>query len=112
MKQAIHRAALLAAVFAAATAIAGGDPQAGKEKSVVCAGCHGVDGNAVIGANPRLAGQYETYLYQALKQYKNGQRNDILMSNMIAGLSDQDMRDIAAWFSSQEGDTLQILPMD
>lgn len=98
--------------MSAGVAMAGGDPQAGKEKSAVCAGCHGVDGNAVIGANPRLAGQYESYLYQALKQYKNGQRNDMLMSNMVANLSDQDMRDLAAWFSSQTGNTLTVLSED
>jgi len=103
------RWAATAVALSAGVAFAGGDPQAGKEKSAVCAGCHGVDGNAVIGANPRLAGQYESYLYEALKQYKNGQRNDILMSNMVANLSDQDMRDLAAWFASQSGNTLTVL---
>jgi cytochrome c553 len=106
------RCAVAAVALSAGVAMAGGDPQAGKEKSAVCAGCHGADGNAVIGANPRLAGQYETYLYQALKQYKNGQRNDILMANMVANLSDQDMRDLAAWFSSQTGNTLTVLSKD
>lgn len=89
---------------------AGGDPEAGKEKSAVCAGCHGADGNAAVGANPRLAGQYESYLYQALKQYKRGERKDLLMSNMVANLSDQDLRDLAAWFSSQEANVLKVLP--
>lgn len=109
MKRVI-RCAFAVALLGAGSAIAAGDPKAGQEKSAVCAGCHGADGNAVIGANPRLAGQYETYLYQALTQYKNGQRNDILMSNMVANLSDQDMRDLAAWFASQRGNTLIVLP--
>lgn len=89
---------------------AAGDPEAGKEKSAVCAGCHGADGNSVIGANPRLAGQYETYLYQALKQYKQGQRKDLLMAGMVADLSNQDMKDLAAWFARQDGNTLSVLP--
>lgn len=103
---------LVTAVSAAQPAMSGGDPAAGKEKSAVCAGCHGPDGNSSIGANPRLAGQYESYLYQALKQYKRGDRQDMLMSNMVADLNDQDMRDLAAWFASQTGNVLQVLPED
>jgi cytochrome c553 len=102
----------LAASLAAGVVLAGGDPQAGKEKSAVCAGCHGVDGNSEIGANPRLAGQYYSYLYHALKQYQLKKRDDILMQNMVANLSDQDLKDLAAWFSSQEGSTLRVLPED
>ncbi|MCB1802620.1 MAG: cytochrome c [Gammaproteobacteria bacterium] len=94
----------------ATNVFAGGDPQAGKEKSAVCAGCHGADGNSVIGANPRLAGQYESYLYQALKQYKEGKRKDLLMAGMVANLSNQDMKDLAAWFANQEGNVLSVLP--
>ncbi|WP_078122041.1 c-type cytochrome [Thiosocius teredinicola] len=96
--------------LAGGVAIAGGDPEAGKEKSAVCAGCHGADGNSTIGANPRLAGQYESYLLQALKQYKSGKRKDMLMGGMVANLSVQDMKDLAAWFASQDGNTLEVLP--
>jgi cytochrome c553 len=103
---------LVAFVAASAGALAGGDPQAGKEKSTVCAGCHGVDGNSAVGANPRLAGQYETYLYQALLQYKTGKRQDMLMRNMVANLSKQDMKDLAAWFASQKAGGLEVLPKD
>jgi len=101
--------AVAVALFSA-QGLAGGDPAAGKEKSAVCAGCHGVDGNSTVGANPRLAGQYESYLYQALKQYKNGDRKDLLMANMVANLSDQDLKDLAAWFASQDTNVLQVLP--
>jgi cytochrome c553 len=94
----------------AGPALAGGNPEAGKEKAAVCAGCHGIDGNSTIGANPRLAGQYESYLLQALKQYKSGQRQNILMAGMVANLSHQDMRDLAAWYASQQGDVLRVLP--
>lgn len=109
MKKAIYLATLVSCVSLGA-AIAGGDPEAGQEKSAVCAGCHGADGNSTIGANPRLAGQYESYLYQALTQYKAGKRKDLLMANMVANLSTQDMKDLAAWFSSQEGNVLIVLP--
>jgi cytochrome c553 len=109
MNKAIYLA-ILSAAMSASPVIAGGDPQAGKEKSSVCAGCHGADGNSVIGANPRLAGQYESYLLQALKRYKSGQRKDLLMGNMVAELSLQDMKDLAAWFSSQDENVLIVLP--
>jgi len=109
MKSTIYIAALASALITSPV-MGGGDPQAGQEKSAVCAGCHGADGNSTIGANPRLAGQYESYLYRALTQYKSGGRKDLLMANMVADLSNQDMKDLAAWFSSQEGNTLQVLP--
>lgn len=109
MKNGMQLAALVAITFCT-NAMAGGDPLAGKEKSAVCAGCHGVDGNSSIGANPRLAGQYESYLFQALMQYKTGARKDLLMSNMVAPLSVQDMKDLAAWFASQDGKVLSVLP--
>ena len=112
MMNRLQKLVLIVSVAASAGVLAGGDPQAGKEKSAVCAGCHGVDGNSAIGANPRLAGQYETYLYHALLQYKNGQRENLLMRNMVANLSKQDMKDLAAWFSSQKANGLQVLPRD
>lgn len=100
----------LAAAAVPASVLAGGDPLAGKEKSAICAGCHGADGNSTVGANPRLAGQYESYLLQALQQYKSGKRKDLLMSNMVSNLTMQDMKDLAAWFSSQKGNVLVVLP--
>ena len=111
MKKAVFVATLASALIPGPAA-AGGDPKAGQEKSAVCAGCHGADGNSTVGANPRLAGQYESYLYRALTQYKSGGRKDLLMANMVAKLSNQDMKDLAAWFSSQEGNILQVLPED
>lgn len=108
-----HRvAAFLVCGLLAASAWAGGDPAAGKEKSTVCAGCHGVDGNSTIGANPRLAGQYESYLYHALRQYKDGRRDSLLMAGMVANLTDQDLEDLAAYYASQDSGTLIVLPED
>lgn len=91
-----------------ATALSGqalaADAAAGKEKAAqVCASCHGADGNSSDPQYPSLAGQYENYLVQALKEYKNGNRKNPIMSGFAAGLSEDDMENLAAWFSSQSG---------
>ncbi|MEW9797870.1 c-type cytochrome [Alteromonas sp. CYL-A6] len=92
-----------------ATAFAEGDAEAGKAKSAVCAACHGADGNSVIAMNPKLAGQHEKYLVKQLREFKlasqtGGEegRNNAVMNGMAAPLSEQDMMDLAAYFSSQE----------
>jgi len=67
-----------------------------------CAGCHGADGNSESSVNPKLAGQYESYLIRALSDYKSGARNNVTMAGFAQGLSDREIRDLAAWFSAQE----------
>lgn len=89
--------------LAGATASAAGDPAKGKEKSALCATCHGADGNSVIPANPRLAGQYASYLLKALQDYKSGARKNPVMAGFAATLSEQDMQDLAVYFASQSG---------
>lgn len=79
-----------------------GDEEKGKELAVTCAACHGADGNSTMPMNPKLAGQYESYLRRALSDYKSGARTNATMGPMAAGLSEQDIRDLAAYFSSQE----------
>jgi cytochrome c553 len=79
------------------------DPDAGKEKSQACQACHGPDGNSPTPNFPNIAGQYETYLLQALKDYKGGLRKNAIMAGMVAALSEQDMKDLAAYYSEQEG---------
>ena len=93
----------------ASSSLAAGDPAAGKEKSQTCVACHGETGNSSTAQYPNLAGQYENYLYQSLKAYKSGDRQNAVMSGMVSQLSDQDMRDLAAYYASQDG--LFILPM-
>lgn len=83
-------------------AMAGGDAENGKTLSATCAACHGADGNSTIPTNPKLAGQYESYLIRALSDYKSGARNNAIMAGFAAGLSGQDIKDLAAYFSSQE----------
>ncbi len=91
------------------TTLAQGDAQAGKEKSAVCAACHGADGNSAIPMNPKLAGQHENYLVKQLKEFKlaaqsGGEegRNNAVMNGMAAPLSEQDMQDLAAYFAEQK----------
>ncbi len=92
-----------------ATAVAEGDAEAGKAKSGVCAACHGPDGNSMIEMNPKIAGQHSGYLVKQLQEFKlasetGGEegRNNAVMNGMAAPLSEQDMQDLAAYFSSQE----------
>lgn len=89
---------------------AAGDAEAGKAASATCAACHGADGNSTIPTNPKLAGQYESYLVHALKAYRSGDRKNAIMSGFAAGLSDQDIEDLAAYFSSQESTLQTVTP--
>jgi len=79
-----------------------GDPKAGQAKAGACAACHGVDGNAAIALYPKLAGQHEQYIWRQLKMYKSGERNNAIMLGLAAVLTEQDMRDIGAYFSQQK----------
>lgn len=81
--------------------IFGGSVEAGQSKSTTCAACHGVDGNSVTPEWPSLAGQHPTYIYNQLQAYKNGERQDPGMVGFAMMLSDQDMRDLAAYYSVQ-----------
>jgi cytochrome c553 len=85
------------------TAMAKGDPNAGKAKSTTCQACHGLDGKSVLPEYPNLAGQYESYMEKALRDYRDGRRSNPIMAPMAAGLSDQDIKDLAAWYAQQDG---------
>ena len=80
---------------------AGGDAEAGKAKAMVCAACHGVDGNSVSPIWPKLAGQNSAYLASQLLAFRDGERQDLSMAPMVAGLSDQDIADLASYFAAQ-----------
>lgn len=85
------------------TAMAKGDPNAGKAKSTTCQACHGLDGKSVLPEYPNLAGQHSSYMEKALRDYRDGRRTNMIMAPMAAGLTDQDIKDLAAWYSKQEG---------
>ena len=75
------------------------DAAAGKTKSATCAACHGLAGISPNDLWPNLAGQKQGYLVAQMKAYRDGQRVNPVMSPMAAGLSDQDIADLAAYYS-------------
>ncbi len=79
------------------------DPVAGRQKSKFCQGCHGVDGNSVNPLCPNISGQNAAYLEKQIKDFQSGNRVDSIMTGISQGLiSDQDAKDIAAYFSSRK----------
>mgnify|MGYP000315433692 CR=1 FL=1 len=101
MKTLVATFLALSLSLATHSAIAG-DAAAGKAKSPMCAGCHGQGGISVIPSYPNLAGQKEAYLIKALKDFRSKARTDAIMNAMTAGLTDTDISNLAAFFSSQK----------
>ena len=108
MSKDICKLIILLMIFNPYSLYAAGNYESGKSKSQVCAACHGIDGNSKITMYPILAGQYKNYLVNALHAYKSGKRNNAVMSGFAAGLTNQDIDDLAIYFSNQKG--LKILP--
>ena len=102
MNKLISLAALLALVGVAGTSMAAGNAAAGKARSAVCAGCHGVDGNSAAPNFPKLAGQDAEYIAKQLADFKSGARKDPIMTGMAAALSKKDMADLGAYYASQK----------
>ncbi|NYT79962.1 cytochrome c [Alcaligenaceae bacterium] len=78
------------------------DIEAGRVKSMQCAVCHGAKGMATTPDAPNLAGQNEMYLVKALKDFKSKARENEVMNLMAAGLSEDDMANLAAYYQSME----------
>jgi cytochrome c553 len=68
----------------------------------ICAACHGADGNSPLPMNPSLAGQHPEYLFKQMNEFKSGSRNNAVMVGMVAGLSAEDMRNLAAYYAAQK----------
>ena len=83
-------------------AVAEGDAAAGQAKAAICAACHGPDGNSMVPNWPKLAGQHPAYIVRQFKLIKSGARPVPEMVGIAAAISDQDIEDIAAYFSSQQ----------
>lgn len=105
-KLALALSVVIAAI--SSPAIAEGNAEAGKTKIIVCSACHGMDGNSMIDMYPKIAGQHATYLQKQLHDFRSAAqtggkdgRMDPIMSGMAMPLSDQDILDISAYFSSQ-----------
>ncbi len=101
---------VLSALCLASAALAADAPKAAKPDAVageakytaMCAACHGADGNSGSPENPKLAGQHADYLAKQLAEFKSGKRANAVMSGMSAALSDEDMKNISAWLSTQK----------
>jgi len=74
----------------------------GEASFAACAACHGADGNSAITTNPKLAHQHPEYLVKQLQEFKSGKRANAVMSGMAATLSEDDMKNIAAWLTTKE----------
>ena len=100
-------AAIAAVQAAAADAPAKPDLARGKEiAGTICVACHSADGNSVIANNPKLAGQGAAYIYKQLSNFKGSEgklpeRQNPIMNGMAAGLSDADMKSVAAFYAAQ-----------
>jgi cytochrome c553 len=94
---------LVAAAVALAPAAAfAADVAAGQAKvKEVCQACHGVDGNSAVADYPKLGGQYADYLMKALRDYKSGARKNPIMAGFAATLTDKDIENVAAYYSTQ-----------
>jgi cytochrome c553 len=81
---------------------AAGDVKVGREKALMCQACHGTDGLSKVPDAPNIAAQIEPYLAAQLKAFKSGARSNESMSVVARTLSDKDIDDLAAYFSSIE----------
>jgi cytochrome c553 len=98
----VVRISIAAALLALATTAAAADPQAGQVKAKdVCQACHGMDGNSAVPDYPKLGGQRPDYMAKALRDYKSGARKNAIMAGFAGTLSEQDIENVAAYYSSQ-----------
>lgn len=111
MKNLLTICAIIASMFATQAVLAEGNIAAGQQKSQACAACHGANGISTSDQFPILAGQYRDYLIQALHEYQKGERKNPIMAGMAKPLSEQDVQDLAAYFSSLPG-PLHTLPRE
>jgi cytochrome c553 len=100
---ALAAAALGPAMAAAQTPAPAGDPLKGAQKVQMCQGCHGILGWRTAYPEvyhvPKIGGQHPAYIVAALKEYRSGQRRHPSMDAIAASLTDQDMADVAAYYS-------------
>jgi len=109
------RSIILMTLLCSAHAIAaaptdGGSAEAGQAKSTTCVACHGIDGNSVNPEWPNIAGQHASYILKQLQAFKSGARENPLMSPIALTLSEEDMADLAAFYSTQTRKGLEADP--
>jgi len=111
MKKWIAAIGLLPLLSPAIALSAEGDPEAGAQKAAVCGACHGLSGHQTINPEwPNLAGQHASYIESQLGLFKQGVRNNPVMMPNAMILSDEDMADLAAYFSGQPVEGLEADP--
>jgi cytochrome c553 len=86
----------------ASAALAAGSAEKGESKATACVACHGAQGNSANPEWPVLAGQHAQYIHKQLQAFKSGARKNPLMTPMAMSLSDEDMADLGAYFSTQK----------
>lgn len=99
----MKKVVLMMALIMPGVCWAAGDVQAGQQKASACQACHGAAGKASVPLYPHLAGQNAAYLAHALQAYKKGERNGgqaEVMKAFVAGLSDEDIDDLAAYYAT------------
>lgn len=89
-----------------------GDVAAGAAKAVVCVACHGPNGNAIVAAFPKLAGQHAEYISGELHKFKRGTRPDSPMTALAMPLTDEDIRNLAVYFAAQAHTPSPLPPAD
>lgn len=92
----------LAAFIPPSTYAVDGDPIRGKELSATCVACHGSNGNSLQPIWPNIAGQHADYIQKQLMDFQAGKRVNAQMSPIVANLSEQDMKDLAVYYSGEE----------
>ena len=90
----------LMVIFVSSSAAAAGDPVLGRKVATKCAVCHGVDGQSKNPEAPHISGQVERYIIKALKRYISGERQDPQMSMVVKQLKEDDIANVAAYYSS------------
>jgi len=100
MKNIVYLILVICGLALTVSAQAAGDAAAGKSKAALCAACHGPDGISTTDIWPNLKGQKYAYLVKQIKAFKAGSRKDPSMQPMAAPLSDEDIENLAAYFSS------------
>lgn len=105
----VAQLALVALALAATSAhAASGNPESGKKLAQPCQACHGADGNSTAPIYPKLAGQYADYLARALVEYRGGERVNPIMAAFVENLSDQDILDLASFYSAMPGQVVDL----
>ena len=102
----------LAALPVQAESLVDGFAEAGKNKAVTCAACHGAEGISANPLWPNIAGQSASYLVAQLEAFKEGTRKDPLMTSQAMMLSEQDMADLAVYFESLPGPAQAVADAD